>query len=351
MKVLAPIDGASSSQSAVDALIGMQWENGSQIKLLRVVAPVSPGTSTSGRDGARLAQQSKAEVGSVARDALQAIAAELQQLLPQCRVTFDVLQGDAKSLILGMATDWSADLILMGSRGNSGIELFMLGSVSQGVLNQSPCPVLIVKSEVARTHNTQEGFKNVLLTVDDSVYGRAALEWVKNMTWSPDTRITLVTVVEAMPASFKHESNPLKASRLLQHHDSVERAATSELQTMAQDLASLLDPSRIFLHVEEGDPKERITYLAKAWNCDLIVMGSHGRSGITKLVLGSVSQAVSVDAPCAVAVIRGVVSDSSAAKMQQTGMFKKLSHAHADLPPEPSLAQRAEDMGRIFFGG
>lgn len=348
MKVIAPIDGEGNSQAAIDTLIGMNWPAGTQIKLLRVVAQ----ENSSSRDQAGPSDGGVDE--RAASLALKGISSELRQLLPSCDISEQVYQGAPKTLILGVATDWSADLIVMGSRGNTGLDRLLLGSVSQEVLNHSSCPVLIAKSEVAHEQNIQTGFKNILLTVDDSAYGRAALNWVKNLNWPNDARITVVTVVDALPSSYKHEQNPVKASRILKQHELVERAANTELHSMAQELAPTFDLSRIFVHVEEGDPSERITYLASAWNTDLIVMGSHGRGAITKLVLGSVSQSVSAKAPCAVAVIRGLVKGSVASKLQRTGMFKKLAKDQADLPPEPSLLEKldcAESPGRVFFSG
>lgn len=350
MKVIAPIDGEGNSQAAIDALMGMNWRAGTQIKLLRVVSPADSGTA----DQEGLSASAVVEANAAAKDTLHGITTELRQLLPECEISSEVYPGDPKTLILGVATDWSADLIVMGSRGNTGLELLLHGSVSQEVLNHSPCPVLIVKTNVAHEHNIQTGFKNILLTIDDSAYGRAALNWVKKLSWSADARVTVVTVVEALPANYKYEQNPVRASRVLKQHDLVERAANTELHNMAQELTSAFDISQIFMHVEEGDPAERITYLARAWNTDLVVLGSHGRGGLTKLVLGSVSQSVSVQAPCAVAVVRGLVKGGLASKMQQTGMFKKPAVGQADLPPEPSLLEkldRAESPGRVFFSG
>lgn len=340
MRVIVPVDVTGSSQPAIDTLIGMKWLPGTEIKLLAIIST---------DEQSRYANASKVCSAAEVEEALDELTRELQQVLPDCEVSRDVKHGDPANLIVGLATEWHATLILMGSRGNKGINLLLLGSVSQAVLNQAPCPVVIVKSEgAAELQDLQQGFRSVVVTVDSSPYARAALQWVKSINWAPETRFKLITVVESVPDSFSFESNTLRASRLLQEREAITRAATAEVNSMAKDLISLFGPNRVSVQIGEGEPQKTILSIASAARADLIVMGSHGRGGLTKLILGSVSQAVAIQAPCAVAVVRGMTR-SSGMDLHRTGMFKKpvaaKSH-HTPMSPGPAPRNSNSDRGQ-----
>ena len=109
---------------------------------------------------------------------------------------------------------------------------------------------------------------------------------------------------------------------------------------MAQELAAKVGADRVSIEVGEGDPREAILNIAATSSSDLIVMGSHGRTGLTKIFMGSVSQAVSVHAPCAVAIVRGIVPKGKTT-MQQTGMFA-LPGKKSNPAPTPARAAEKE---------
>ncbi|MFA6210418.1 MAG: universal stress protein [Candidatus Obscuribacterales bacterium] len=335
MKILAAIDGSFQSEAAIDALGSFKWAGGTEIILFTVLkADLGLGFGRKAEDQTALLK----EMAASTAESLKGIATDLEKNLPGCRVTFQIAEGEAKAEILDGAKANAVDMIIMGSRGHKGMELILLGSVSQGVLMQAQCPVVIVKSEASsEAPNLQEGFKNVLLTVDNSPYSRAALAWVKTLNWSSATRFKLVTVVQALTDSFASEESAVRATSLTRQHDSLHAMARSELEAMAQDLIEHVGPGRVTTQVGEGDPREVILHVASNWSADLIVMGSHGRTGLTKLLLGSVSHAVAVHGYCSVAIVKGVVPKGQGAKQQQTGMFKvpEAKEIVDRLPPPP----------------
>jgi hypothetical protein len=76
------------------------------------------------------------------------------------------------------------------------------------------------------------------------------------------------------------------------------------------------------MEVTIGDPKDALLGLANKYYADMIVIGSHGRTGLRKFLLGNVAQAISHEAPCAVAVVRGIVEDDES--WRDTGAYDKL---------------------------
>ncbi len=323
MKVLAPVDGSKFAQGVIDALIGMRWPAGTEVNLVTIIGPGDAGLPIIGHGGARLNPQQIHEALDAAGQSLKKTAGELQRALPDCRVSCDVRAGDPKSEIVALAEAWDADLIIMGSRGHKGLDLILLGSVSQGVLNQSPCPVLILKSDPANADckDIQQGFRNILVTVDNSPYSTAAISWLCGQTWPPDMKVRVMTVIESLAQTYLSEPNTSRASGMLQEHEELARVARGEVRKMADPLINVFGNDRVTIDIGEGEPKDTILKAAAACSADLIVMGSHGRTGVPKLLLGSVSQAVSVHARCAVVVVRGLIAKGES-NYQQTGMFK-----------------------------
>jgi nucleotide-binding universal stress UspA family protein len=133
---------------------------------------------------------------------------------------------------------------------------------------------------------------NVLVGVDDSPFSRAALDYVKRLSWPSNTEFL---VVSSCPPVFIGPGEAVAADAIMElnrqqeryHTDTAERGA-SELQ--AAKLA--------------GDPRHALLDEARAFKADLIVVGSHGRSGVAKLLLGSVASHVVSHAPCSVLVVR-----------------------------------------------
>lgn len=321
MKILAAIDGSDHSKAAVHALENTKWGAGSQIKLLMVIERNdTSGFSLSAKRNEEAAARQK-EVQSAASEALQGIMQEMQKCLPDCTFSYEVSDGDPKSQILEVAKKWGAELVFMGSRGNKGLDLILLGSVSQAVLMQSPVPVLIAKS--ATREDLHDGFQNIMITMDNSPYSRAALNWVMGTAWTDASQFRLVTVIQPLIESFDSISSIANTSTLELKHKAMMESAKSELEKHAEELARKFGKERVSIEVGEGDPREAILSLAASWPAELIVMGSHGRTGLTKLMLGSVSQAVAVHSPISVAVVKGIVPKGQTG-LQQTGMFRKI---------------------------
>lgn len=312
MKVIAAIDGSIYSQAAVDALSGVQWPPGTEIKLLTVLRPGESNFPASNKSPSEItATQSAAK-------ALALMTVRLQQLLVECKISSEFLQGEPKGQILDYCKQWGAELIVMGTRGNKGLDLILLGSISQGVLMQSPCPVLIVKTD---PNHVQNKFKNILVTTDSSPYSVAALTWLKSLVWPAETNFRLTTVVQRMSDSLLDLGSAAVVERMVQDHESMKVVARNQLELVKTDLESKVGAGRVSIEVGEGDPREVILQMAQSWSADLIVMGSHGRTGLKKLLLGSVSQAVAVHSPCSVAIVKGVVQPGQGG-IRETGRFQ-----------------------------
>ncbi len=314
MKIIVAIDGSDSSRAAMDVLENIKWEAGSEIKLVMVVERLEGGFGF-GKSEAAIKQQE--ETRAQISEALQGMTNELQNKFADCKFTFEVSEGDPKSQISEIAKQWSANLILIGSRGHKGLDLILLGSVSQGVLMQAECPVLVAKSAIS------DSYKKVVVTMDNSPYSRAALMWMSKINWGDSCQFKLTTVIQPIIESFDSISSIANTSTIQIQHDALVAAAKTELEKYADDLSKLVGKERVSIEIVEGDAREAIVNLATSWGAELVVMGSHGRTGLTKLMLGSVSQAVALHSPISVLIVKGIVPKGQS-RLQQTGMFNKI---------------------------
>lgn len=140
---------------------------------------------------------------------------------------------------------------------------------------------------------------NVLVALDDSPFSNAALDYVKRFPWPADSRFQAVSAQppiwigpgEAVAADAITELNRQQETL---HRDIADRGAAMLQGAKLQAEAVVL----------RGDPRHALIEYASRMKADLIVMGSHGRSGVAKLVLGSVASHVVSHAPCSVLVVR-----------------------------------------------
>jgi nucleotide-binding universal stress UspA family protein len=144
---------------------------------------------------------------------------------------------------------------------------------------------------------------NILLAIDDSPYSQAALETVQTRPWPKGSHIKVITVVEPfhpeyagwhttyVPLAIEAQKELLDSARLL-----VERSVESLRKAAALENVSG--------EAIEGYIKDKILETAKNWPADLIIVGSHGRRGFTKFLLGSVSEAIASHSPCSVEIVK-----------------------------------------------
>lgn len=284
MKALVAIDHKPSSQAILDALVKMHWFEGTELCVMTARTP--------GCESAE-AQAHFAEI--------EELAVELYNALPQCQVSFLAPEGEPAETILAMAAKTQADIIIVGSNCKSTLERLLLGSVSQGILNAARCPVIVAKRPCCLAREASPGFKNILIPVDNSVFSDVAVSWLANFGWGADCKFIIAAAVE---------------------RDTDMQAVRQSLTQRAATLSKLLRTNNVVIETVLGEAQQVILDLANKYYADLITIGSHGRTGLKKLMLGNVAQSVAHEAPCAVAVVRGIAADDES--WHDTGAFDKV---------------------------
>jgi nucleotide-binding universal stress UspA family protein len=192
-----------------------------------------------------------------------------------------------------------ADVIVVGSHRATTVRQFLRGSVARAVVRFAPCSVKIVRVE------TGPGAMKILLATDGSHYSEVAARSIAERPWPPGTEVRILSVAEhpisLSPAVDRHRFDPETMEKL--QKESIRRA--QEAVKFAEKIISEGRlPASGTVAVSFDIPKQLILKEAKEWGAKLIVVGSNGVRGLTRLLLGSVSETVAAHAPCSVEVIR-----------------------------------------------
>jgi nucleotide-binding universal stress UspA family protein len=143
----------------------------------------------------------------------------------------------------------------------------------------------------------------VLVAIDGSRYSDAAVRSVAERGHSPASEVKVLHVIAGgLPVPSEVGVWGFGPPSLFEVTEE-QRQAAKELVTEASDVLRTAR-WKVSTSVEEGDPKSVILDLAEEWNPDLIVVGSHGRKGLDRFLLGSVSEAVARHARCSVEIVR-----------------------------------------------
>lgn len=303
MKLLIAFDGSDCAEAAVHDLVHAGLPAEGEAMVLSVAHAEVPVWATMGGEAFPLpslgAMQgvvggpSSAEF-SQASEIAERGAVQLRTLLPNWRIEEDTAVGNIAEEVVSRARNWEADLIVVGSHGYRTIPRLFLGSVSHQVLKHASCTVRVGRHS---RYETEHRPLRVLVCYDASSGAKAALKAVCQRIWPAGTEARVLMAVEAdVPASVPIVAAPYPAR--LDVEDRAERCLVEARQDLAR--AGL----RVDHVAEIGDAKHVILNMAEDWPADVVFIGSHGRTGLARLLLGSVSQAVAESAGCSAEVVR-----------------------------------------------
>ena len=263
---------------------------GARLVLLHVVAPVSipvEGYFPPALYG-ELMDSTRADA---TREIERLVAGQID---PKLAVTVRVEDGSAASRIADIAGETPTDLIVMGTHGRTGFNRALWGSVADRVVRTAPCPVVTVPARVAVGGGRR--LARILYPTDFSPPARAAWSWVATLAQAAGAEVDLIHVTPA-PVPDRHLAPDLvdRMAQILQQQGEAEAERFLQRVTFPRD--------RVHVHIATGIVGEQIVHLARARSAGLIVMGTHGWSGLVRWMLGSVAQHAIQAAPCPVLTV------------------------------------------------
>ena len=221
---------------------------------------------------------------------------------PGVHVDILTLPGDPAQVIVACAAELSADLLVLGTRGASGFEHLVLGSVAEKVLRHAPCPVLTVPPLGVGTSRLP--FERVLCAIDFSNCSLAALEFAMTAALGSGAALVLAHVLEwpwpEPPAPVFSELPPAEAAALLNFRQRRECQALAHLGTLVPDALA----GRCHTRISHGRAYPELLRLASEEHADLIVLGVHSRNVVDRTMFGSTANQVVRRATCPVLTVR-----------------------------------------------
>ena len=223
------------------------------------------------------------------------------QTVTQERGTVPVVYAQTDSTspadaIIERATEHDVDLVVMGTHGRRGMDRLLSGSVSEEVVRRAPCPVFTVLDRDGEEGSGPQ-IRRVLAPVDLSDQSDLVLNHAVALSESYDAPLDLLHVVEEAAYPNVYGLDPLTPSL-----PNVQDRAREALETLASEVDLRTDPVNV--HVLAGNAARDIVEFASENEADLIVMATHGRTGLERFLIGSVAEKVVRRSPCPVFTLK-----------------------------------------------
>lgn len=291
MRLVLALDGSAGAATARQLLGALPWPAPTTVRAVRIIEPIYdvfglPAVDI-GPSGAfvpafeEVRAELVEEIAGLARDGLI--------LEP------DVVVGRPASVIVDAARSDGADAIVMGSRGRGPMATMVLGSVSAEVVGHAPCPVIVARRPT---------MGNVMVAVDGSDTTDRVVQAVIGLGCFAGQRLEVVAVA---PSPVPGPGVMLGAGygmSVAWFEESVQ-AAREAMATTATEVAATLEAAgfEVSWSVPLGDPASTLVDHAASSHADAIVVGTHGRTGIDRLLMGSVARNVLLHAHTTVVVV------------------------------------------------
>lgn len=293
MNVLLAIDHSVSSETAVSEVVARPWPPNTRVCVLNVVEPPHVLTIPS--------------LVQTATEAAQALVKNAAERLTARRldISTHVIQDNPRSGVVEYAGLWGADLIVVGSHGQSALTRFLMGSVAQAVVRGAQCSVEVVRNTIFAKHPDARAMK-ILLATDGSEFSLAAARSLADRPWPEASSVRIISVAEVITPAI--EPWYVDARILETLRDEAMRLARNAVVAAEKVMDTAgLDYKGVVL---TGIAKGVIVEEAERWGADLVIVGSHGLRGFKRLLIGSVAETVAMHSRCSVEVIRERVADS-----------------------------------------
>ena len=277
-KILVAFDGSASARNALAVASHLAKEDKSWIKVLTVVPNYEGDLELIGISNIK-----------------ETIEGPGKRLLSEAREIADredvhiltnMAQGEPYDKIVHVADDENCDLIVMGRHGTNNLERVLVGSVTARVIGYTGKDVLVVPDKTGLTR------KNILLATDGSPSCETAVDRAIDIAREKSANLIALSVV------YTNDEYLALAPGIVQDLIAKAKTKLATITQKAQDAGVEINTL-----VREGEAYEVINNLALDKNIDLIVMGSHGRKGLERLLMGSVTERTIGYAKCPVLVV------------------------------------------------
>jgi nucleotide-binding universal stress UspA family protein len=204
--------------------------------------------------------------------------------------------------IIKVAKEKDVDLMAIGTHGRAGVDRVIFGSVAERVVSKAGCPVMVIRGR------KYVGFKRIIVPIDLSDCSRIALEYAVATAKAHSSKLTILHVYER---SFVEPY--VKAANSEEEADEIMKEIERVNKTKYDEFLKTVDLSGVEYEklLKKGIPETDIVEIAMEQQANLIVMGTHGRSGIKHILIGSTAEEVVRAVHCDIIIVKPDKFDSS----------------------------------------
>jgi len=300
MQILVPLDGSATATLGLREAIQLARGRQARIHLLHVVDRLS---LAQGLHPALIIRDIIKGMECHGRNVLEAARATVEKEHLAVQATLKrPARGSVADEILRQARRLKADLVVMGTHGWRGANSVVMGSTAQDVIRTAEFPVLLVKARAGdeaggHSGRSREAYRRILVPIDGSPAGEAGVRAAIRFSRRPGSTIRLLYVLEPHPVLQGMEVAITKT--LLRNKVEFGAKILKKAKALLQRYEIPVEIA--FNKLVQQPAADGISAEVRKWKPDLLVMGTHGRSGISRAVLGS--DAESVVRACTIPVI------------------------------------------------
>ncbi|MGH2586389.1 MAG: universal stress protein [Dehalococcoidia bacterium] len=280
--VLVPLDGSLVAEMALPYAAAIARGLGASVRLLAVIEPAPRGLTQ--RSEHRAVEFEQLERRSL-EEALAGAASRLQE--QSLAVATHVVRGNPATAILNAAGDASVAMVIMGTHGRGGVDRWGVGSVAEQVMRQNVKPTLLVR--LPYTPASQQAparpvaLRLLLVPLDGSPLAEAALPLAGELAAATGAQLMLLRVEPWLTVGSAPYGTVPEFTKM---EDEAATAAATYLAGVRERLPVDVPIETLVLR---GRPATSLVDFALFERVDLVVMTTHGRGGLRRLVLGSVA--------------------------------------------------------------
>lgn len=282
MHILLAVDGSEGAREAARTMAIMPFPKGTRVTLVTVLTRYVP---TSSHLPSALLKGLREDENTRAQTALE----EIEELLSgsPLKITKRVEEGHPVERITETARELSTDLIMLGALGLTGWMRMLLGSTSLSVVKHASCPVMVVKKPF------KQGTPDVLIATDGSEGSKTAIRFAASLPFPDNTVAHLMHAIPAVTEQLHLTGSEVDPPVLAPLYEAGQHLKIKGEHIIKEDAAPLQKAfGEVRAFTVEGEARAKILETAREVEADLIILGSHGLSGIRKFFLGSIANRV-----------------------------------------------------------
>ena len=283
--ILYATDFSPAAEAALPYVKGLSKQYGAKVHAVHVRLPATYPI---------VGPEALPQIIEAAEEQAKFEAQQLHEILASVPHDVSVSEGDLWPTINDMVRQQNIDMIVIGTRGRTGLGRALLGSVAEEIFRRAPCPVLTVGPHISRDTERRLEMKEILYATDFSPESLSGLPYAVSLAQEHQARLTILHII-----------GEEKVGELVHAGNYVESTQRRLRELVPSEAKSWCEPN---FRVEKGPAAEKIMEVAIALGADLIVLGVRGAAGhmgTTAHLLRPTAHRIVTQAECPVLTVRG----------------------------------------------